>query len=127
MPIRADLMPLYPGGSTRSEEWRAIQVEIRERSGNRCEGSPAYPECRAENGKPHPATGATVVLMVAHMNHDPTDNGEPGNRPMLAHWCQLCHNTFDAPKRSRNAATTRRVSRDLRTGQGWLDLDEPAP
>ena len=116
MPIRAEMMGRYPGGSIRSAEWRAIVAEIRERSGDVCEGSPAYPDCKAENGAPHPATGAIVVLTVAHLSHDPADNGEPGNRPMLRHWCQLCHNTYDAPKRGQNAARTlfrRRAVRDL--------------
>ncbi|AKU43496.1 hypothetical protein CPT_Sansa92 [Caulobacter phage Sansa] len=76
-----------------------IVLEVRERAGNRCEGSPAYPDCRAENGKPHPVTGSIVVLTTAHLNHQPEDNGVPGDRPNLKSWCQRCHNTYDAPMR----------------------------
>lgn len=65
-------------------------------AGNRCEGSPAYPDCRAENGKPHPVTGSRVVLTVAHLNHRPEDC-DPEN---LRAWCQRCHNTYDAPMRA---------------------------
>jgi hypothetical protein len=39
---------------------------VRKRSGNRCEGSPLYPDCRAVNGQPHPVTGSRVVLTTAH-------------------------------------------------------------
>lgn len=116
MPIRADLMPLYPGGSIASPEWQEIRAEIRARSGDRCEGSSAYPDCRVPNGDVHPVTGSIVVLTVAHLDQDPANNGEPGNRPNLRHWCQRCHNTHDAPFRAANAWRTIRTSwavRDL--------------
>lgn len=38
---------------------------------NRCEGSPAYPDCRPERC----------------------------HRENLRAWCQRCHNTYDAPMR----------------------------
>ena len=107
MPISPDRMKLYPGGSIRSKEWLAIVAEIRERSGNRCEGSPAYPDCRAENGEPHPVTGSTVVLTVAHLNHDPRDS----DRANLRHWCQRCHNTYDRPYRAEGATVRRHAER----------------
>jgi hypothetical protein len=75
-----------------------IRPAILERAGNRCEGSPAYPHCRVANHTPHPVTGSLVVLSIAHMNHDITDN-RPGNLRAL---CQLCHNTHDAAKRAGN-------------------------
>lgn len=99
MPIRSELMPLYPGGSTSSPEWQAIREEIRERSGDRCEGSPAFPDCRVPNGSVHPVTRSIVVLTVAHRDHDPENN----DRANLSHWCQRCHNAHDAPKRRANA------------------------
>ena len=37
MPIRADRMALYPGGSIKSPEWRAIRERIGKRSGWKCE------------------------------------------------------------------------------------------
>lgn len=93
MPIRPENRARYPA------DWRAISLEVRERAGGRCEGSPAFPDCRAENGRPHPVTGSRVVLTVAHLNHQPEDCGRPGDRPNLRAWCQRCHNTYDAPVR----------------------------
>lgn len=75
MPIRRDLMQLYPGGSIRSPEWQALRSAVRARSGDRCEGSPAFPRCRAANGEPHPVTQSVVVLTVAHLDGDPAHNG----------------------------------------------------
>lgn len=93
MPIRPENRALYP------KDWKAISMEVRARAGWKCEGSPAYPDCRAENGWFHPETDSVVVLTVAHLDHDPTNNGEPGNRPNLKAWCQRCHNTYDMPMR----------------------------
>ena len=67
MPIRAENRARYPA------DWRAISAAVRLDAGNRCEGSPTYPACRAENGKPHPVTGSKVVLTVAHLDHQPFD------------------------------------------------------
>lgn len=122
MPIRPDMMALYPGSSIRSPEWREIRAEISDRSGGRCEGSDAYPDCRAVDGELHPITGAVVVLTVAHVDQDPANNGEPGRRPNLRHWCQLCHNTHDAPTRARNAQATLRGR--LREGTPDLFAEE---
>lgn len=57
MPISAEKMKRYPGGSIRSPEWLAFRASILDRAGNRCEGTPQNPECRASNGEPHPRTG----------------------------------------------------------------------
>ena len=92
MRIRPENLDLYP------DDWRAIRTRILERAGDRCEGSPAYPDCRALNGQPHPVTGARVVLTIAHLDHDPR-NSTPDN---LRAWCQRCHNTYDAPVRAQN-------------------------
>lgn len=79
--------------------WRTeIRPAILARAGDCCEGSPAYPECRAANGRPHPETGARVVLTIAHLNHDTRDS-RPEN---LKAWCQRCHNTYDAAYRAAN-------------------------
>ena len=81
------------------ENWfTEIRPAILKRAGNRCEGSPAYPDCRVKDRKPHPVTGSLVILTIAHMNHDITDN-RPENLRAL---CQLCHNTHDALKRAGN-------------------------
>ncbi|MBZ0246326.1 MAG: hypothetical protein K8H85_10290 [Cyclobacteriaceae bacterium] len=56
-----------------------------------CEGSPVYPDCHAENGKPHPETGSTVVLTTAHVDGN-KDNNRFWN---LKRWCQRCHLRHD--------------------------------
>ena len=99
MPIRAERRALYP------DNWKAVSLEVRKRAGWRCEGSPAYPECRAENGQPHPVTGSKVVLTVAHLDHDPAN----GDRSNLKAWCQRCHNTYDQTFRQNNARNRRRA------------------
>ncbi len=94
MPIRPENRKLYPSN------WKDVTAQIRERAGNCCEGSPAYPDCRAPNGQPHPVTGSRVVLTVAHLDHTP-QNCAPDN---LRAWCQRCHNTYDQPHRAANRA-----------------------
>lgn len=89
MPIRPENRARYP------KDWPGISRQVRDHAGNRCEGSPAYPECRAENGRPHPVTGSSVVLTVAHLDHRP----ENVARSNLRAWCQRCHNTYDLPMR----------------------------
>lgn len=88
MPAREENKKRYP------PDWPDISARIRfERAGNRCEGSPGfYPDCRAENGKPHPVTGSKVVLTVAHLNHTPEDCRDENLMAM----CQRCHLTYDA-------------------------------
>lgn len=98
MPVRPENQKKYPGGSIKSRLWQDIRAWVRLRSGDRCEGSPAYPDCRAANGEPHPVTGSIVVLTVAHIEHDLKRNGPED----LAHWCQRCHNTHDARFRAEN-------------------------
>ena len=110
MPIDRARQRLYPGGSLRSPAWRDLRAAILRRAGGACEGTPAHPGCRAPDRQPHPETGATVVLTVAHLDHDPGHN-DPGNLRAL---CQRCHNAWDAPHRRRNAARTRRSRRALR-------------
>lgn len=104
MPIKPENAKKYP------RNWKSeIVPSIRARSGNCCEGSPAYPDCRVPNGKHHPVTGSMVVLTVGHLNHDPADCA-PEN---LKHWCQRCHNTYDLPYRRKNAERTRHEKKAL--------------
>lgn len=91
MPIRPENKARYPA------EWWAVRIAILARANHRCEGSPAYPDCRAANYEPHPATGARVVLTIGHLDHTP-EHCQPGN---LMAWCQRCHNTYDAKERAR--------------------------
>lgn len=44
MPIKPENAKRYP------RDWKQIRARILARAGNRCEGSPAYPDCRAPNG-----------------------------------------------------------------------------
>lgn len=96
-------------------EWEEISFYIRFiRAGGKCEGSPAYPDCRAEHGKPHPITGSKVVLTTAHIGA-PYPDGRPGNphdkmdvRPEnLRSWCQRCHLNYDRADHIANAKRTR--------------------
>lgn len=104
MPISAERMARYPGGSIRSKEWRSFRALLLDRAGHRCEGTPQFPACRAANGEPHPETGGRVVLTIAHMDHDET-HADPERCRAL---CQRCHNSWDAGHRRLNAARTRR-------------------
>lgn len=86
MPILPENRHFYKG-----PEWKAIRLAILDRANHCCEGSPAYPECRAANAAPHPVTGSKVVLTIAHFDHDPKNN-EHAN---LRAWCQRCHLKHD--------------------------------
>lgn len=44
-----------------------------------------------------------IVLTVAHLDHDPTNNSLDNLRAL----CQRCHNRHDAPHRAANRAKTR--------------------
>lgn len=98
--------------------WKTVIVpDIRRRSGNRCEGSPKYPDCRAENGKPHPVTGSRVCLTTAHMDHDRrnnnyslTDPNDPDNN--LRHLCQRCHLYHDLGQHNANRKYGRHHNRE---------------
>jgi len=92
MPIKPENRKRYP------KNWKSeIRPEVLERAGHCCEGSPKYPDCRVANYENHPVTDSKVVLTIAHLDHDPTNNGQLGDRPNLKAWCQKCHNTYDAP------------------------------
>lgn len=99
MPIRPENRARYP------RHWKRISIRVREAAGWRCEGSPAYPDCRAPNGEPHPETGSRVVLTVAHLDHQP-ENCAAEN---LRAWCQRCHNTYDMAERRRGIEERRRA------------------
>lgn len=111
MPISLENRLRYP------KDWKAISLEVRSAAGWQCEGSPAYPDCRAANGKPHPVTGSLVVLTVAHLDHQPENCGEPGNRPNLKAWCQRCHLKYDQPHHQANSRARRWGIRDMFTGK----------
>ncbi|MEM8564583.1 MAG: hypothetical protein AAGF57_20245 [Pseudomonadota bacterium] len=114
MPISPERMKRYFGGSIHSKEWKAFRAFILFRAGNRCEGTPQHPNCRAVNKKPHPETGGHVVLTIAHMDHDES-HADPDRCRAL---CQRCHNKWDAPHRKKNAARTRRLK------QPQIDIED---
>lgn len=117
MPISADRMSRYPGGSTKSPEWKAFRTSLLTRAGGRCEGTPQFPDCRAENGMAHPVTGSRVVLTIAHMDHDET-HADPERCRAL---CQRCHLTWDAKHHAMNAAMTKRRRAPQIDLEDWLE------
>ena len=74
-----------------------IRPAILDRAGHKCEF------CEAINYKLHPITQSRVVLTIAHLDHDITNNNPENLRAL----CQKCHNTHDGPKRARNRARNR--------------------
>ncbi len=103
MPIRPENRHLYP------KNWPDISRRVRMEANWTCEGSPTYPDCRASPYKPHPVTGSKVVLTVAHLDHDPTNN----ERDNLKCWCQRCHNTYDMPMRRQGMLERERKKRAI--------------
>ena len=100
MPIRPENRARYP------LDWQEISRRIRfERAAGTCEF------CRlARHGQPHPVTGSTVVLTVAHLDHVPKNCLDDN----LAAMCQRCHLTYDQPHHRQNAARRRRSQYALR-------------
>ena len=59
------------------------------RSRNCCEGSPKYPDCRAEGGYEHPATGKPTTIAVIAI--------EPGSEDpaQMRAFCDRCLLAYD--------------------------------
>lgn len=81
-----------------------IRPRILARAGHKCEF------CGVQNHTIHPKTLAWVVLTIAHLDQDITNNADSN----LAALCQRCHNRHDAPHRTRHAKTTRRRKKEER-------------
>ena len=137
MPIRPELMPLYPGGSTSSPEWLAIRGATLVLASYRCQFCGVKDRTAIVRGNDetfmtvdgdvfNENTGqflrkvdilsyrgrfVDIVLTTAHLDHDPTNN-EPGN---LAALCQQCHNRYDAEHR-RQTRRSRKAIGDLFEG-----------
>lgn len=90
--------------------WRELRATVLARAGDRCEGSPAYPDCRAANHQPHPVTGSRVVLTIAHLFDD---DHATQDLTRLRAWCQRCHLCYDLHKHMARA----RATRDRKRGQ----------
>lgn len=113
MPIKPEDKRLYP------KNWKEIRRDILNRSGNRCAfcGVPNHAmgyrnedgefiECEGMAAEAAELDGEhlfKIVLTIAHLDHDPTNNA-PWNLRAL---CQKCHNNYDKEHR----AETRRKSR----------------
>lgn len=81
------------------DNWEQISERIRfVRAKSCCEGGTWYPKCRAKNHMPHPKTGSKVILTVAHMDHDTTNNAESNLRAL----CQRCHLAEDREFHAQN-------------------------
>ena len=127
MPIRPENVDRYPA------DWALVRTRILERAGNRCEGSPAYPDCRAANGHyrnrrtgvvfqdPDEAIAASddddeftrIVLTIGHLDHTPENCSDDNLRA----WCQRCHLTYDAKHHAQTAYETRRSGKAI--GDLW--------
>jgi hypothetical protein len=102
-PIRPENRDRYP------VDWPAISQAIKDRAGWRCEckgecGRGTHPRrCPNRHGRPAYATGSTVVLTTAHLDHTP-ENCDPGN---LRAMCQGCHLHYDLDHHAETRARTR--------------------
>jgi len=65
--------------------------------------------CEERDGEKASWARGTVVLTVAHLNHEPSDCRDENLRAM----CQRCHNRYDRPHRNANAAQTRRAKKGV--------------
>lgn len=100
-------MPIAPENRARyPKDWKTIVERVRERSGDSCEGSPAFPDCRARNGEPHPVTRSRVVLTTGHLDHVP----EHCDLANLRHWCQRCHLVYDGPHHAESRAARKHAA-----------------
>ena len=59
-----------------------LKSEAIKAAGNRCQGSPEYPDCRAKDGQAHPYTDKVVKLVAFRMI--------PGDDSSLIVNCQRC-------------------------------------
>lgn len=90
-------------------KWSLISRLIRfKRANNLCEW------CGAENYKPHPVTGSKVVLTVAHIDRNKSNNRFENLKAL----CQRCHLSHDLPQHINN----RRYGRNYKINQLNLDF-----
>lgn len=109
-PIRASERGRYP------KDWKTVVARIRERSGWRCEclgecglhrEHPGPRRCEERNGEPAKWARGTVVLTVAHLDHQPEHCADDNLKAL----CQRCHLRYDRGHHQRNAAATRRAKK----------------
>jgi hypothetical protein len=87
--------------------WKERRERILERAGGRCEWEDQAGRCTARNHQPSPRTGKTVILTVAHLDHDPENWDVTDDR--LKALCQRHHLNYD---------------RHDKRGQGKLNFQE---
>lgn len=113
MPIKPENARRYPSN------WKAISASIKARSGGQCEcagecglhcTTPGPRRCIEQHGEPAKWAKGTVILTVAHLDHQP-ENCDPAN---LKAMCQRCHLRYDREHHQRNAAATRRTKKQNR-------------
>jgi len=103
-------------------DWKQISLAVRWRSGGQCEAgalaqTQILPTCLARNGEPHPITGSTVVLTVAHMcrcrDREGRKCGEPTHLAALCQRCHLCFDRADHIAHGRASRHSRKAVSDL--------------
>ena len=78
------------------DPWHPLFVQAMLTSvGARCQGSPAYPQCCAVQGQPHPATGTPVILTIVQRDWAST----PLDEDPLRVWCQRCRHSYEVAQR----------------------------
>lgn len=132
MPIRPENRARYPA------DWPAISQGVRERAHQRCEGSPAFPDCRAPNRAlgywrggvfermPNSmryagvqkgdtvacsdGTSVRIIQIVLTVGHlDHTpENCDPNN---LRAWCQRCHLHYDRDHHAQTRCEIRKAGK----------------
>lgn len=104
-------------------DWKQIRSRILFRADNQCEcegecglhrSDPGPRRCCERHGTPARWARGRVVLTIAHLNHDTTDN-RPTN---LKAMCQRCHLRYDAELHAKNSSATRERKR----AEGTLTL-----
>ena len=100
-----------------TRNWEKVSLEIRERSGGRCEctgecGLHRGRRCVELNGQPAVWARGKIVLTVHHKNFNKRDN----RRKNLIAACQRCHLRADAPMKSERV----KAAQDRASGQTRL-------
>ncbi len=124
MPIRPENKHLYP------KDWQSIRTEVLIRADSKCEfcGVPNHVEgCWTSEGfddclelpsllrqrKTEGYKVIRIVLTIAHLDHDPTNNDMSNLRAL----CQRCHNRYDRKHRDESRKRNRYLDAE-RAGQG---------